>query len=524
MSAQHGNEHWKSVAELLSSLSIFGQASRRLFFVGRAAMIWAEALEANRRIDEGAVSGKLEDSGLGTLEDLERLGMLGAPGFRLGSFEGHSVNLPQDWHVAIMGMAGAGKTTSLSAPNIIRLLKGDEAGEGRESVVGLEWKNGELVDMTAVGLEAVTGVPPHVLAPYDPTNDTAINPFQDLIDRAAMGQSVVDDARARVHGFHAEALANAGQNRWIELTGAWKSEFVVVGKAHLDPEGLTPGSMWDFAHAPVEKINAFMEVAAEHTEIEGGYLAANARAFLARYGEDNQRELRWALQSVGQAFQLFPPGSALRRATDRTTVDVASFKAFPQALFINIPDRYLMSAAPYVSSVLQYIIETVAGASGPHRVAILAEEFAALPFNETLLKAIRTYRALGVRMITVVQDRSGYAKYRQHGGHKPFEENSVKLYFGISDPDHLQHLERRAGKRAVLIETRSTSLGVNVPGRSRGGNEQLTPVLPASEIARIGHGKALLDIPGQPLFVLDRTPGWEQPDIAPFLRNTRFDA
>lgn len=252
-----------------------------------------------------------------------------------------------------------------------------------------------------------------------------------------------------------------------------------------------------------------MEVASERTDIAGGFVAAGACGFLNSFSEDDLREFRWIIQSMGEAFSLYAPGSRLRDATKVTNVDVTSFKARPQALFIVIPDRYLMAASPFVSAVLDYIVETAAHAKGPHRVAILAEEFAALPYNENVVKWLRTYRALGIRFISVVQDGSYCSKFKKFGAHRPFEENSVKLYFGISDPDHLQHLERRAGKRAVLIETASTSLGIKVPGKNKGGTEQLTPVLPVSEIAKIGMGQALLDIPGQPIFILGRKPWWE---------------
>jgi|GEM_PF-4426002 len=395
--------------------------------------------------------------------------------------------------------------------------------ECRESVVVLDWKDRELVQMAAAGVAEATGSPARIFAPFEADNRERYNPMQPVIDAAARGEPIVDDARTRLRVLFYPKLAIAAQNAWItELAQLW-AQLVIVARAHKDPEAATLGGLWDFAHSSYLDVQAFMEVASEHTDIEGGFVAAMANGWLNQFTDPDQNEFKWAMQSLAECVALFAPGSYVRQATDSTTLDVASLKQHPQALFITIPDRYLMTAGPAVAAILDAIVETCAYAKGPHRVAILAEEFGALAFNENVLKWVRTYRSLGIRFICVVQDRSGFSKYQKHGAHKPFEQNSAKLLFGISDPAHLRELEQRAGKRAVLIGTASTSLGLKVPGRNLGVSETLRPVLAASEIARIGPGKALLDIPGQPLFILDRPPWWEQPDIAPYMRDARFD-
>ena len=518
-----GGDHWRSAFAFLQGLSKALKVASWGGTQAKKAMIRHAAAEAERAIVEDQVSGRLENARLGTEEDLEKLGLLDGPGFLLGYINGRPVRLSLDYHLAIMAMAGLGKTTSLTAPGIIRLLQGDAYGFGAESAAILDWKQSEMVRMAAEGVAKVTGRPARILAPCDPDNIEGLNVFQDIIDGAANGMPIVDDARARLHVFFAEAIATAGQNAWIDKRGRNMALDFTVTTAHLDPANCTPGGLYDFANASFADVRGFMEVAAEHTGLEGGFIAASANAFLNRYDEDDLREFGWVMQSMADAFSLFAPGSYFRKATEVTTIDIASLRTDPQALFISIPDKYLMSAGPAVSAMLDVIVEGCAYAEGPHRVSILAEEFGALSFNENVLKWVRTYRSLGIRFISVVQDRSGFSRYAKHGGHKPFEENSVKLLFGISDPAHLRDLEQRAGKRAVLIGTASTSLGLKVPGRNLGVTETLRPVLAASEIAQIGTGKALLDIPGQPLFILDRPPWWDQPDIAPFMRDARFD-
>ncbi|MCB1832633.1 MAG: type IV secretory system conjugative DNA transfer family protein, partial [Geminicoccaceae bacterium] len=426
-----------------------------------------------------------------------------------------------DYHICVMGMAGLGKTTSISAPNIMHLLTGGSADCPPESLIVLDWKNGELTRMAAAGTHELTGEPAIVYAPFADDNAVGINVFDDIIRLAERGEPIVDAARARLNSFYSEKIASAGQNSWIDRDALGLSLLVIAARAYLDPEAATLGGLWDFSQASLDDITGFMEVASEQSDLAGGFIAAGASGFLNRYGSDNQRELRWILQSMSETFSLFARGSRLRRATQTSTVDISALKKQPRAVFIQIPDRFIDTAASFVLGVLDYMIETLAHADGPVRVSIVAEEFSALPYSESILKWVRVYRSLGIRIITVVQDRSGFSRFKKQGGHQTFEQNSVKLYFGLSDADHLQHLERRAGKRSVLIPNRSTSLGLQVPGRSTGGTEMLTPVLPVSEIARIGAGKAILDMPGQPLFILERKPWWEQDDIAHRLRDTR---
>lgn len=518
------NDHWRAAFAFLHGLSkamkVAGWGGTQV----KKVMIHQAAAEAVRAIEEDRISQKLENSSLGGEEQLEQLGLFDGHGFLLGYFNGRQVRLSLDYHLLIQAQAGFGKTTSLSAPGIVRLLLGNAAGSGRESVVVLDMKQAELWKIASEGVGAATGTPAHRFAPFDNASTVKINPLQDLIDGAANGAPIVDDARARLNVFFSESIAGAGQNAWIEKRARDLAQLVAVAKAHLDSDSLTLGSLWDIAHASFEDVCSFMAVASEHTDIAGGYVAAGANGFLNRYqSDDGGREFGYIMQSMADAFSLFAPGSQLRKATESTTIDVASLKAHPQALFIVIPDKYLMSAAPAVSALLDFIVETAAHAPGRHRVSVLAEEFGALAANINTLKWTRTYRALGIRMIFVVQDRSAFSNYAKHGGHKPYEQNSVKLTFGVTDPAHLRDLEARAGKRAVLIGTASTSLGLKVPGRNLGVTETLRPVLAASEISQIGTGKALLDIAGQRLVILDRPPWWEQTDIAPYMRDARFD-
>jgi hypothetical protein len=55
-----------------------------------------------------------------------------------------------------------------------------------------------------------------------------IHVFQDLIDAAAAGEPSIDDASARLHGFFAESIANAGQNAWFDKTALILARLIAV--------------------------------------------------------------------------------------------------------------------------------------------------------------------------------------------------------------------------------------------------------------------------------------------------------
>lgn len=237
------NDHWRSARNMERTLSGLAKILGGGITLTRMGLMYYESERASRAIDEGTVSGKLENARLGTLDDLAKLGMLEPPGFHLGYFDGRPVYLKNDWHLAIMGMAGLGKMSSISAPNIIRLLRGGDEGRGQESVIALDWKNGELVRMTADGIEAATGIKPIIFAPFERDNQISINVFQDLIDVAAAGEPIVDDAKARLYPFFAKSIANAAANAWIDKAAFNLAHHVAVTRAYLDPEILNLGGM-----------------------------------------------------------------------------------------------------------------------------------------------------------------------------------------------------------------------------------------------------------------------------------------
>lgn len=109
-----------------------------------------------------------------------------------------------------------------------------------------------------------------------------------------------------------------------------------------------------------------------------------------------------------------------------------------------------------------------------------------------MAQALRLYReidnGLGIRIITVVQDREAFSKYFKEGGHKVFEENSVCLAWGVSG-QHAKEISDKAGFKSVAIATASHSAGVSADGGGQAIGEQVTPVLPVSDISQNFQGR-----------------------------------
>ena len=158
---------------------------------------------------------------------------------------------------------------------------------------------------------------------------------------------------------------------------------------------------------------------------------------------------------------------------------------------------------------------------GPVRTTIIADEFANFPRAQVTIKALRLYRSRGVRLWTFVQDRNGYRQYKEEGSHQPFEENSISICWGIRDSQHLRDIQDRAGYNSVLVPGTNASAGITADTAGLSGGEQLTPVLPMSDAAKICDGKAILDIPGSGIGIIKRPFWWEIDWLKPYIRNAR---
>jgi len=155
----------------------------------------------------------------------------------------------------------------------------------------------------------------------------------------------------------------------------------------------------------------------------------------------------------------------------------------------------------------------------------MIDEFGNISRIPSIPQALRLYReisnGMGIRIITVVQDREAFAKYKAEGGYKVFEENSVCMVWGVSG-SHAKELSDKAGYKSVSIATASHNAGISADGGGLGMGETLTPVLPVSEIAQNFQGKAVLDLK-EKIFIVDRPPWWEIDFVKDYIEGEDHD-
>lgn len=477
------------------------------------------AEEARKIIEEGIVSGRLQNDELGTLADLEALGMLEPLGPLLGFFEGRRVYMGQSsMHLSVQGLTGTGKFTTFCAPNLIHM-----AQTGCESSVYIDIKNAEANWLCGPGIEKITGRQMDRINPFGMHGKPSakINPMDGIARAAAMNRAgVVDVVAGKMHVVFGERIASAGVNSWIPTAAKLLCETKALYDAHHDPRALTPGGMWDFSRFSHAEFKEYMAEATQSDACDG-YIALNAKKLLDQYGREHTQQFDWVQEVIGEAWALYGRGSHLRAQREKTEVDFAEYKKEPRQAVLMWPDTLALSHATDFTMVLDHIIETIARAEGPVRTSIYCEEFASWPKCHNMLKFLRMYREMGIRLIFIAQDRGSYLAYKDVGGFEPFEENSWSLMWGVKNAAHRREIESRAGSKSVIVPNASASHGYQAEGQSEGGRETTTPILPASRIGQICEGQAILDIPGQKVFVIDRVNWWDMPDVAPFVVDKR---
>ncbi len=242
-----------------------------------------------------------------------------------------------------------------------------------------------------------------------------------------------------------------------------------------------------------------------------GFVAMQSQKIYDQYGKEHSDQFEWVMDAFQKAFKLFGKGSVLRDKTQFNHFDPAVLAQNQGTVSINFPSKYIVSHAQYAVIMSDYFIRRIAQASNrKHRVTFCLDEFGNIPKIPSMAQALRLYReidnGLGIRIITVVQDREAFAKYDKEGKHKLFEENSVCLTWGVSG-QHAQELSDKAGFKSVAIATASHNAGVSADGGGQSMSEQVTPVLPVSDISQNFQGRAVLDLK-EKIFVVDRYPWW----------------
>ena len=470
-----------------------------------------EAEKAKALIEQGDVSGKLQNSSLGTLEDALRFGLIKKEGetmggVYLGHLEGHPLFLSNDHHLTVTGMAGSMKSLSIILPNLITL------GLGGESTVYFNMKDDELYTPTHKGRARIDGKPVvHIdhFIENDPL-PMCINPLHDLVESVASGHMIVDDCFEKVEMLFSHCQ-HEGANSWISDDAKKIAHVLLIQWATHNPDRCFLGGFWDFSTYSHEKFGQEL-LNMKDSDAGGGFIAMQSQKIYDQYGKEHTEQFEWVMDSFQKAFKLYGKGSVLRDKTQFHHYDPASLAEELGTVSINFPAKFIVSHAQYALIMSDYFIRRIAQVKNRKvRVAFCLDEFGNIPKIPSMAQSLRLYREIsngkGIRIITVVQDREAFAKYKSEGGYKVFEENSVCLTWGVSGT-HAKELSDKAGFKSVSVATASHSAGVSADGGGQGMGEQVTPVLPVSDISQNFKGRAVLDLK-EKIFVVDRPPWWE---------------
>lgn len=470
-----------------------------------------EAQKAKALIEAGKISGKLQNSKLGTLEDAINLGLVKQEGEKLGGvylghMQGYPLFMPKDHHLTIMGMAGSMKTLSIVLPNIITL------GLGGESTVFFNMKNDELYNAIQKG-RAIIDENEVIHIDHFIENDplpTCINPLHDLIESAANGRMIVDDCFEKTEMLFAHCQ-HEGANSWISDDAKKITHVLLIEWATNDPDRCYLGAFWDFSTLSHEDFGKEL-LAMSESKAGNGFVAMQSAKIYDQYGKEHSEQFEWVNDSFQKAFKLFGRGSVLRDKTQFNHYDPAELAKIQSTVSINFPSKYVVSHSQYAVLMSDYFIKRIAQVKERKvHVTFCLDEFGNIPKIPSMAQALRLYREIsngkGIRIITVVQDREAFSKYKTEGGYKVFEENSVCMTWGVSG-SHAKEISDKAGYKSVSIATASHNAGVSADGGGQGMGEQVTPVLPVSEIAQNFQGRAVLDLK-EKIFIVDRLPYWE---------------
>ncbi len=469
-------------------------------------------LDYNRNIlalKQAEHDAKARDAALGTLEDAKRLGMVMSKdepgGCYLGRLNGSSyLTNPTDKHVMVVGLAGSGKTTRIVYPMMIGL----GMGEHPESVVCTDIK-GEIWGSTAEGRSKVTGLDPIVINPWGMYGvpSTRLNPFEDLKLMVAKGLPIKDATLSKINTFH-PLPDSKGANAWIGAASIRISSCVLGHLVECEPERACPATMADISTFSQREFADLMRELKQSPAC-GGWVADVASKLLDQYGEvDDPKYFEWTMEDYASVWEMYGKGSVLREETMETDFDCRKLAEAAHTIYELIPPRYLTSHAKHFAVLNDVLIDIVASTRGPVRTSFILDEFVQLPKAKNTVQALRLYRSAGVRLIVFAQDREGFSKYKDDGGYKVFEENSIGLYWGLRDGSHMRDLQERAGYRYELVSGLNASVGERLNGGGHSGTQQQVPILPVSQIGQIADGEAILEVPGQKIFVVER-PFWK---------------
>lgn len=407
------------------------------------------ASETERRMHEAKPSTRYGAGRLARLQDVEQAGLLDPNGLFLGGLDGRLLFYNGDAPMLTYLMTGGGKGRDIILPNCAHV-------QGRSLVI-LDTKDGENAWASAEfrsGLgEGCIFLNPFGLHGFP---DTRINPFQLLVDIVRRGERIDTEAEEMAH-ILLPAPVKPGGDVWVRKGAIRIIALRLEYLAHFEPERCTLGELWRFVNSSAE--DAELAFAMMRTCcIESIQRKAEG---LQQTAENAPKQYEAYKSDAQDALNMFEPGKTFEKATCAHDFDFAELKKNPHTVYVMIPAVKLGVAAPWLSLVVNYAIETIARHSGTVRTTFLLDEFPQLPPAPAIRRALQVYRAKGVQLWLFSQGRFSMADKWSENAIKEFEDQAAVMTMKyVREPSLIRDLELWSGSTTMLTPGVSHSGGV----------------------------------------------------------------
>lgn len=469
-----------------------------------------ESLDEARRVREWMereeASDKLGAGRLGSLEDAARLNMLDPAGIFLGALDGVPLFYNGTGPILNYGPTQTGKGRDLGLTNMAHV--------GNRSLVVNDIKNGENAYASAHHRKRNLG---HRTIPLNPHGLLGIpsfrfNPFRRIIDRAQAGQSVAIEALQSAMSL---APIKETGDAWVAAGAQDMLGLVIEHRARFMPDRCTPSELWRFSFGDTASLLKDISRCGEDA------LETIADGML-RYFQDAPEQWSAYASELRTASRSFRPGEPLALITDSSDFDPASMRHELTTVYLMSAENQIEASGRWISLTIGALLETLANTPGPVPALFLIDELANLPYMPAIPKALTLYAGLGVQLFALCQGRNSLAsRGYSEATIKVFEEQAgVFSMWGIEDTTLLRDVEAWSGKMGVAIRGVNNS-GGQVASASFGLTEHARPVLQSEDIRAVHHGRQILRVSGNHLFVADRVPWFKVGRWRDVLRDVR---
>lgn len=477
-------------------ISLHGQFEERAY----AARSRRLAEEQRHLIETAAPSTDLGHGRLADLADASRAGLLDPRGLFLGALGGRMLFFSGDEHLLTYARTGGGKGRDLILNNLAhvrdRSLVVVDVKDGENAYASHRHRGGTLqqrcIFLNPFGLQ---GHP-----------NTRVNPFQTLIDTVKAGREIDTEADEIALILIPHGKGDEGDNGWVRKGARRLISVSAEYLARFEQDRCRIGTVWSVVNSSTGALQAFFgKMAACGKAGIAGRAAALASVF-----EDAPKQFEAYRAEAIDALVSFEPGKTLERSTAGHDFDFSRLKQEPCTVYLMAPSEKLGVVAPWISLVVNLIIEAIARAPGPIRTTFLLDEFPQLPPAPAIPKALRLYRGKGLNLWMFSQGRYSLESRWSREMVREFEDQAQILNFwAVEDQSLIKDITLWSGQRT--IRRRSISQGggvVETAGANLG--EMARPVLQAEDIRSISDRRQIVRVAGHPyLFVAERVPYFE---------------